>query len=330
MNAPAVLLLSRSAIARLAKTQDYLDAMQAAFADLAHGRCEVPHVGHVPGIGGMFHIKSAQRGGSPALAAIKVNGNFPENVVRRQLPTIQGFVALLDAECGCVLALMDSIEITARRTAAATALAAKYLAKPGSRALAMIGCGVQAAYHVEALLDVAAIEAVAFCDPRDDAAEAFAGRMRELGLQARRAGDTRTAVRGADIVVTVTTSTRPLLGLADIGPGTFVAGVGADNPSKHELAADLLKASRVVVDSVAQASTMGDLHHAIEAGAMQAGDVHGELAQLAAGQISGRTHGDEQWVFDSTGLSIQDLAAAAMLYERARTAGRVPQIQLGN
>jgi ornithine cyclodeaminase/alanine dehydrogenase-like protein (mu-crystallin family) len=225
---------------------------------------------------------------------------------------------------------MDSIEITARRTAAATALAAKYLAKPGSRALAMIGCGVQAAYHVEALLDIAPIELVAFCDPRDAAAEAFGGRVQALGLQTRRAGDVRSAVSGADIVVTVTTSTRPLLELADIGPGTFMAGVGADNPSKHELAPDLLQASRVIVDSLAQAATMGDLHHAIEAGAMQAADVHGELAQLAAGEISGRTHGDEQWVFDSTGVSIQDLAAAAMLYERAQAAGGVPQIRLDN
>lgn len=330
MNAPPVLLLSRSAISRLATTRDYLAAMQTAFTDLAHGRFEVPQVGHVPGIGGMFHIKSAQRGGAPALAVIKVNGNFPENVVQRQLPTIQGFVALLDAECGCVLALLDSIEITARRTAAATALAAKYLAKRDSRTLAMIGCGVQAGYHVEALLDVAPLESVAFCDPRDDAADAFAGRMRELGLQARRTGDARTAVRSADIVVTVTTSTRPLLGLADVGPGTFVAGVGADNPAKHELGPDLLKASRVVVDSLVQASTMGDLHHAIAAGEMRIEDAHGDLAQLAAGRIMGRANGDELWVFDSTGLSIQDLAAAEMIYERARAAGGVPEVRLGN
>jgi ornithine cyclodeaminase/alanine dehydrogenase-like protein (mu-crystallin family) len=330
MSAPPVLLLSRSAIARLARTRDYLDTMQAAFADLAHGRFQVPQVGHVPGIDGMFHIKSAQRSGSPALAAIKVNGNFPENVVRRQLPTIQGFVALLDAQCGCVLALMDSIELTARRTAAATALAAKYLARPESRTLAMIGCGMQAAYHVEALLDVAPIDSVACCDVRDEAAQAFADRMQALGLRTRRTSDVRQAVGGADIVVTVTTSTRPVLGLADVDAGTFVAGVGADNPSKHELAPDLLEASRVIVDSLAQAATMGDLHHAIDAGAMRAGDVHGELAQLAAGQVAGRTHDGERWIFDSTGLSIQDLAAAVMLYERARTAGGVPQIQLGN
>jgi len=330
MTIPPVLLLSRSTICRLATTRDYLDAMQTAFADLARGRYEVPQVGHVPGVGGMFHIKSARREGSPALAAIKVNGNFPGNVGRRQLPTIQGFVALLDAECGCVLALMDSIEITARRTAAATALAARYLAKPGSRTLAIIGCGVQASYHVEALLDVAPIESVAFCDPRDEAADAFAARMLELDLHARRWSDPQAAVRGADIVVTVTTATRPLLALADIGPGTFVAGVGADNPGKHELAPDLLKGSCVVVDSLAQASTMGDLHHAIEAGALRSADVQGELAQLAAGRISGRVNSDEQWVFDSTGLSIQDLAAAAMIYERARAAGGVPEVLLGN
>jgi alanine dehydrogenase len=330
MNTPPVLLLSRNAISQLATTRDYLAAMQTAFADLAADRFDVPAVGHVAGVGGMFHIKAAQRAGSPALAAIKVNGNFPNNRVQHDLPTIQGFVALLDAERGCVLALMDSIEITARRTAAATALAAKYLANPGSRSLAMIGCGVQALYHVEALRDVAPIEAVAFCDPHDTAADVFGKRLQELGLSPRRVSDAQTAARGADIVITVTTSTRPVLGLGDIGPGTFVAGVGADNPSKHELDADLLKGSSVIVDSVAQASTMGDLHHAIAAGVMKATDVRGELAELVAGKVTGRSNGDERWIFDSTGLSIQDLAAAAMIYDRARADSGVPQILLGN
>jgi alanine dehydrogenase len=329
MNAPAVLLLSRSAISKLATTRDYLAAMQTAFGDLAEGRFEVPAVAHVPGVGGMFHIKSAQRAGSPTRAAIKVNGNFPGNA-QRHLPTIQGFVALLDAESGCVLSLMDSIEITARRTAATTALAAKYLARPESRTLGMVGCGVQALYHVEALRDVLPIESIQFCDPRDEAAGAFGARMGQLGLSARRVGDPGTAARGADIVVTVTTSTRPVLGLADVGPGTFVAGVGADNPSKHELAPDLLQASRVIVDSVTQAATMGDLHHAIAADVMQATDIDGELVELVAGRMAGRTRGDERWLFDSTGLSIQDLAAAAMLYQRAQAAGSVPQILLGN
>jgi alanine dehydrogenase len=313
--------LSRRAISRLATTRDYLSAMQTAFENLARGDFETPHVGHVSGVGGMFHIKSALRGGSPARTVIKVNANFPDNPLKYELPTIQGFVALFDAERGSVLALMDSIEITARRTAAATALAAKYLAKPGSRALAMIGCGVQAGYQVEALRDVAPIESIVYCDPRDAAAERFARRMRALGVRAQRAADARTAVRAADIVVTTTTSTRPVIGLADIAPGTFVAGVGADNPSKNELAADLMQASGVIVDSRAQASTMGDLHHAIAAGAMRAEDARGELAQLVAGTCAGRGDERERWVFDSTGLAIQDLAAAEMIHERACAAG---------
>jgi ornithine cyclodeaminase/alanine dehydrogenase-like protein (mu-crystallin family) len=109
-----------------------------------------------------------------------------------------------------------------------------------------------------------------------------------------------------------------------------VAGVGADNPSKHELGADLMKASCVIVDSVPQASTMGDLHHAIAAGGMKATDVRGELADLAVGRVAGRASRNERWVFDSTGLAIQDLAAAEMIYERARAVGSVPQIRLGN
>jgi ornithine cyclodeaminase/alanine dehydrogenase-like protein (mu-crystallin family) len=240
------------------------------------------------------------------------------------LPTIQGFVALLDADRGCVLALMDSIEITARRTAAATALAAKYLARPESRMLAMIGCGVQARYHVEALRDVAPIVSVTFCDPRNEAAETFGAWLGESKLQGRRVGDATAAARGSDIVVTVTTSKSPLLRLADIDPGTFVAGVGADNPAKHELAPDLLAASRVIADSVPQASTMGDLHHAIGVVAQ------GDLAGLVAGKCAGRSSREERWVFDSTGLSIQDLAAAEMLYRRALAAGGVPQIDLNN
>jgi len=229
-----------------------------------------------------------------------------------------------------VLALMDSIEITARRTAAATALAAQYLAKTDARTLAMIGCGVQARYHVEALLGVRRIESVVFYDPRADAVDAFSARMRELGLPVRRVDDAKSAADRADIVVTVTTSTRPVLALADISPGTFVAGVGADNPSKHELAPDLLRSSRVIVDSLAQAATMGDLHHALAAGVMKPTEVRGELAELVAGTATGRQNDDERWVFDSTGLSIQDLAAAAMIYQRARATEGVPQVLLAN
>ena len=312
------LVLSRDTLAQLATTSDYLAAMRSAFADLAERRFELPAVGHIPAEGGAFHIKSARRTGPRPLVAIKVNGNFPGNPLNYGLPTIQGFIALLDAERGSVLALMDSIEITARRTAATTALAAEYLAKADSRTLGLVGCGMQARYHVEALLDVFAIERIQFYDSRDAAMESFERHSWSQDIRMSRVGDARSVARGADIVVTVTPATQPVLTLADIGQGTFVAGVGADSPSKHELAPDLLCASRVVVDMLSQASTMGDLHHAMHVGAMRSTDIHSELADLVAGTIPGRVGDEQRFVFDSTGLALQDLAAAQMIYERAK------------
>jgi alanine dehydrogenase len=330
MLAPPTLLLSRALISRLATPKNYLAATRSAFADLAEGRIEIATVGHVAGIDGAFHIKAARRPVEPSFAVVKVNGNFPQNGARNELPTIQGFIALLDAERGCVLALMDTIEITARRTAAATALAAQYLADPQAHTVGIVGCGVQARYHIEALVEIIPIKTVLYTDPNDHAADAFEAILRNMGLQGRRVGDAKAACRKADIVVTLTPSTRPLLGLVDVAPGTFVAGVGADNPHKHELGADLLCASHVVVDSLLQASTMGDLHHAIVSGEMTERAVYSELADLVAGRVAGRSDKAERWVFDCTGLAAQDLAAAVMVYELARANEDVPRMQFND
>lgn len=327
---PRTLLLSRSTIATLATSADYLSSARAAFIELDERRYQLSEVGHVSAASGAFHIKACARSGSPSLAAVKVNGNYPDNPARHSLPTIQGFIALLDADRGCVLALMDSIEITARRTAAATALAARYLARSESTVAGFVGCGTQARYHLDALLDVVALTTVRFCEPRNDAAEAFAAYARDLGLSAQRVAGPGATSTDADLVVTLTPSREPVLRLADIAPGTFIAGVGADNPAKHELAVDLLCASRVVVDVLAQAAAMGDLHHAIQADAMQTTDIHGELAGLCAGRIAGRSDDTQRFVFDSTGVAALDLAAAAMIYERASSNPNLPHIVLND
>jgi ornithine cyclodeaminase/alanine dehydrogenase-like protein (mu-crystallin family) len=321
------MLLSRSMIARLASSGDYLAAMRTAFADLAQNSCEVFPVGHIKARSGTFHTKAAARSGQRSFVALKIKGNFPGNPAVHGLSTIQGFIALLDAERGCVLALMDSIEITACRTAATTALAALYLARPTSRTLGIIGCGVQARYHLDALLGVLPFDSVRYCDPRAEACTAFARYASAAGVMATRAADTSAAALGADMVVTLTTSKEPVLELATIAPGSFVAGVGADDPSKHELAPALLAASRVVVDHLGQSSTMGDLHHAIRSGTMTAGDSHGELADLVVGRLVGRVDDRQRFVFDSTGVPIQDLAAAEMIYERACSSTDVPTFE---
>ena len=192
----------------------------------------------------------------------------------------------------------------------------------------MIGCGLQALYHLDALLDVATIDLVRYCDPRDDAADAFGRRLTALGFESTRVASAGAAARGADIVVTVTTSTHPVIALADVDPGTFVAGVGADSPTKHELAPDLLRGSRVVVDARAQAAAGGDLGHAIRGGLMTEADVYAELADIVTGRVAGRSRDDERWVFDSVGLAVQDHAAAGMILERAGARADLPSIQL--
>jgi len=156
--------------------------------------------------------------------------------------------------------------------------------------------------------------------------DAFAAHVRTLGLDAKPVASARSAAREADVVVTTTTSREPVVTLADVRPGSFVAGVGADNPSKHELAPDLLRAGRVVVDSLAQAVAIGDLHHAMRLGAMSAQDIHGELAEIVAGICAGRTDEAQTFVFDSTGLACQDLAAAELIYERACAREDIPKI----
>ena len=278
----------------------------------------MPAALHLPAETGAFHVKTAIRSEPPLLAVVKINGNFPGNALISGPPTIQGFVAVLDAARGCVLALMDSIEITARRTAATSALAARHLARKGSRNLGMVGCGLQALYHLDALLDVAPIESIRYCDPRDEAADAFGQRAQALGLRAERVKGRRSCRtwrghrRHPDHIDTA--GARALRCRA----GNLRCGRRGGQPGQDELAPDLLRGSRVVVDARGPAIAGGDLGHAIRLGVISESDIHAELADIVAGRVAAQPGPDHRYVFDSTGLAVQDLAAAEMVLERAR------------
>ena len=323
------LILTKSYLAAHVGSEACLDRVEQAFRTLAAGDLETPAVGHLAGReGGIFHVKAAARRCGIPRAVIKINCNFPANPARRGLPTIQGFVALLDAECGRILALLDSAEITARRTAAASALAARLLALPHSSRLAIVGCGVQAHYHLEALRALFALESVCCHDVDPAKAEALAATARATNIDASVSRSAGEATRGAQIVVTCTSSTRALLGDGDVVAGCFIAAVGADNPSKQEIDPALMRAARIVPDVLAQAAAMGDLHHAIAAGAVTASDIHGELADLVAQRVPGRTSADEIFVFDSTGTAIEDLVVAELAWEIACADPTAPRVSL--
>jgi alanine dehydrogenase len=322
------LLLSRTDVRALLPIRDCIEAVEAAFRTQADAAIPSAVLGlHAPA--GGFHIKAAGLRLSRLYVAAKINANFPGNPPKG-LPTIQGLVALFDGDDGRPLAVMDSIEVTALRTAAATAVAARVLARPNASTLALCGCGVQGAYHVKALAVVRSLSAVRVHDRDLDRARQFAANLAsEIGVPVSAAEHWPEAARNADIVVTCTTSKVPIVGPDDLKPGTFLAAVGADNPEKNEVEPALLARSRVYVDSIAQASTIGDLHHAIAQGVMRPQDVQGELWEVVAGRKAGRGSDDEITVFDSTGVAMQDVAAAALVYERAEAAGRGLRLDLG-
>lgn len=315
------LLLSRSDVAALVQPRDYLAAVEAGFRASKQGMAASPPPLHLACAAGGFHAKGASLVSDRAYVALKLNGNFPANP-RIGLPTIRGAILLCDADNGALLAVIDSIEVTVRRTAAATALAARHLARPDSEVLAIIGCGGQADAQLEALLDVLPIaRCLAFdLDPGRAQRFAVAGGQAH-GLECQSVPDIARATEYADVIVTVTTAQAPVLDRAHVRQGTFIAAVGADSPHKHEIAPDLMAASDIAVDVLEQCLAMGDLHHAVAAGRVAAEDVRADLGDLVTGRARGRTADSQTWIFDSTGSALQDVAAAALIYERASAAG---------
>ena len=316
--AKPTLLLSRRDIAALMSPDDYLSAVEAGFRAYATGDVQTPLPMHVPAADGIFHAKGARLVLDRPYVAVKLNGNFPGNPLRTGLPTIQGVVVLCDGTDGSVLAVMDSIEITLRRTAAATALAARYLANTEAECIAVCGCGEQGRAQLAALMRVTRVRRAIAWDLDHAKARTFARDMSEkLQLEVVATTELTAATRASHIVVTATTANVPFLTRDMISAGAFIAAVGADSAEKNELAPEVLASAKIVVDLLGQAATMGDLHHAIEAGAVTMSDVHAELADLIVGRKDGRTASDEVIVFDSTGTAIQDVASAVWILQRA-------------
>lgn len=313
-----MLFLDDAAVRDLLSVEECITAVEHAFRLYGEGKAPQPGVLAIHAAHGTFHIKAGVLElGRPYFAA-KTNANFPGNVERYGLPTIQGVIALFDAERGTPLAILDSREITSLRTGAATAVAAKYLARADASVATICGCGVQGRVQLAAVHAVRKLSRVYAVDRNRENAVRFAREMsNDLGIEVTVAPDLATAARASDICVTCTPSREAILGAGDVSRGAFVAAVGADNADKQELDPALLARSVVVVDILEQAATSGDLHHAIAAGVMTREDVRAELGEVVAGKKRGRLNDDEVVVFDSTGTALQDVAAAVAVYEKA-------------
>lgn len=316
------LLLDRSEVRKLLTLKECIEAVESVFRLQGEGKIPPSGILGVKASGGGLHVKAGLLPAEKNYLVAKLNTNYPANRTRAGLPTIQGLIVVCDAENGAPLAILDSIEITIMRTAAASAVAAKFLARKNSAVATICGCGAQGRAQLRAMLCVLRLNKVYAFDLDQDAARNFANELsRELTIDIEAVGDPPSAIRQSDLVVTCTTSTQFFVHKKDVRPGTFIAAVGADDSHKQEIDPALIVSSKVVADSLDQVCTIGDTRQAIAQGAMRREDVYAELGEIVAGKQTGRTTDNEIFIFDSTGVAIEDAVAAVTVYKKASAEG---------
>ncbi|HZE57742.1 MAG TPA: ornithine cyclodeaminase family protein [Chthoniobacterales bacterium] len=322
------LLLSRSEVDRLLTMPECIAAVEKMFRALGEAKLPPPGILGIKSQLGGLHIKAAHLPGDREYIVAKLNTNFPRNRAEQDLPTIQGLIMVCDGANGRSLAVLDSIDITIKRTAAASAVAAKYLARPDSCVATICGCGQQAAAQLRAIASVLPLEKILAFDSNYAAAEEFARRLaKELDLAIEPAREVSPALQNSDVCITSTTATEFFVRRDDVRPGTFIAAVGADDSHKQEIDPALMARATVVVDSLDQCCTIGDTHHAIDAALMKKENVYAELSEIVAGRKTGRTSSDEITIFDSTGIALEDAVAAVAVYEKARLESNVTRFE---
>jgi alanine dehydrogenase len=311
------LFLSRSEIAALLKFPEYIELVENAFRLHAEGKSLKPELLHLNSVGGEFHIKAGGLVLEKMFVAVKVNGGFFQNKSRFDMPNIQGSIVLCDGENGYPLAIMDSSEITMKRTGAAAAVAAKYLARPESSVALICGCGAQGRVQMTAMKTMLPIEKFYVFDVDEAKARTLAAEMSaDLQVEVVATRELASSAAASDVIVTCTSSRRPFLGRDHVSAGTFIAAMGADSPDKQELEPGLFKSSKIVLDLLEQCAAVGELHHALARG-MTEKEVHGELGEIISGKRPGRTSTEEIIIFDATGTALQDVAAAVAAYQKA-------------
>ncbi len=315
------LWLSESDVRAALPMGELIEAMEAALIAFSAGRVVQP-VRTILEIGerNFFGVMPALDA-EAALMGAKLVTVLPGNTAKG-LPSHQASIVLFDAASGALLAVADGRYITEARTAAVSAVSVRHMARADADVLAIIGSGVQAHSHLEALPLVRDFREIRVWSPNESRLAQFA-----VGRDVRISKSAERAVRGADVVVLATSSTVPVIEDGWVEPGTHVIAVGACRPTHRETDPRLVARSLVVVDSRAAAmKEAGDILLAIEDGLIASGHVHAELGEVAGGGKSGRQNDEQVTLFKSLGLAIEDVVSAGLAYRRALEAGRGTQV----
>jgi ornithine cyclodeaminase len=319
-----VLVLNGEDVARLLPMPECIRVMRDALAALARGEALVPlrTIMRVPGVGGLLGLMpgyiSPQQGQEGALG-MKAVSVFPGNA-QRGIDTHQGAVLLFEADTGRLSALMDGAAITAIRTAAVSGVATDMLARPDATELAILGAGVQARTHMEAIAAVRPLRRVRIWSRNPEHAAALASELRPrftLPIEAVASAD--AAVRASDIVATVTASPEPILQRAWLKEGVHINAVGSSIPTSREIDTATMAAACLFVDRRESAlAEAGDLLIPMKEGALKGDHIQAELGEVIIGTDPGRRSPAELTLFKSLGLAVEDVASAAYIVRRAR------------
>ncbi|HEX8724313.1 MAG TPA: ornithine cyclodeaminase family protein [Gemmatimonadaceae bacterium] len=324
-------LINQSEVLTLLPMRECLPLMEEALASLSRGDVVLPlrPVMRIPNTHDVFAMMPAYSAALPVFG-VKMITVFPGNH-GSALDSHQGAVLLFDGKTGTLAAMLDASSITAVRTAAVSAVATKLLAREDASTLALLGSGVQARTHLEAISLVRPLAAVRVFSLHEEHARAFARWAgTTLGIAVEVCESAEHAVRGSDVVCTVTSSRLPVLFGDWLEPGMHVNAVGASQPDARELDSDAVARSRIFADrreSLIHESA--DYLAPLREGRISERDVVAELGEVLLGKAAGRARDDEITLFKSLGLAVEDLAAAAHVYERAMREHVGTEIALG-
>ncbi len=322
------LLLSYEDISPLFNVYEIVKAVEEAFREKGLGRVQMPPKQYIFFKEGDWRIMPAYIP-SMNVAGVKTVGVNPKNR-ERGLATVIALITLVDPDTGAPLVVMDGTLITAWRTGAAGAVAAKYLARRDSRVMGIVGAGVQGRYQAIFTLSVMKnINEVKIYDVRKEASKKLGEMLeKEFGVDVKIAESPMEASKGVDVLATCTPAREPIIKDEWIEEGTHINAIGADAPGKEELEPTLLKRAKIVVDDKEQAAHSGEINVPLRKGYITLNDIYAELGEIVAGLKPGREDDSEITIFDSTGLAIQDVATAKVIYERALKEGRGKRIKL--
>ena len=307
------LLLNQKAIQGLLDMPEIIGVVEQAFRDWAEGKGSMPSKAYLVVDEGDFRAMPAALPGAAGIKWVNVHPRNPSH----GLPTIMAIIIYNDPQNGYPLAVMDAADITAYWTGATSAMASKYLARRDSHTLGIIGAGRQAYTQIQAHAHLFDLRLIKVFDISREATQKLHKSFPDYPLKECSLEETAAA----DIVCTLTPSHVPFLKRKWILPGTHINAIGADAEGKEELEPAILKEAVVVVDDLRQASAAGEINVPVAKGLFAVDEVYGTLAEIIVGEKQGRKDKDAITVFDSTGVAIEDVAVAKLIYEKAKKAG---------